>query len=282
MRAVTSKGLEVELRYYPEIKDGIKDGWVVHLIEAAVAGEPAGYIKVSYIPGEKFEQLFATPFDYAVQESGSNLRIRTLLAEKREDDWAPKELRKAIEDTYHFLAREERERLEALDEAGLRERWSERRQFLDDDYRHRHQQFKSFHLDKPRVDYIRVYGDSDVVYYDGGQRKDHRSGRDWRRQGIGTVLYEAAALWMAEQDLYLWAASNWIQSGEARRAWAHLGEKYELVRVLDEGGKERLYLDGRRVSLGRPQSPQFSDLEVAPEARDAQTAPDRQSPQISS
>src|ERR1035437_9981912 len=103
-RTVTDKGLLLELEYHRDLQDGIKEGWIVHLIEAYAGPEPVGYIKISYVPEDRYRQRFATPFDYAVNESGSYLRTRYLLEELPEADWGVTELLKAVEDSYHWLA----------------------------------------------------------------------------------------------------------------------------------------------------------------------------------
>ena len=264
-RALTDKGLEVELRYYPEIRDGIKEGWVVHMIEAWTDGEPAGRIKISYIPTREFGQLFETPADYAIQETGRYLRTRDLRERKRPEEWSAKELRAAIKDSYDWMPYDQEEslraELEALDEAGLRAHWAERRRYLDDRFERQHRDFRDFHLDKPLVDSIRVYGEDDASRYSGGKERLYPLGRDWLRQGVGTVLWEAAAIWMAEQGFFLWASG--IQSDAAKGAWKRLGEKHALGSETDADGRVRHYLDGSQISLRQPGSPQLSDLGAA-------------------
>jgi hypothetical protein len=68
-------------------------------------------------------------------------------------------------------------------------------------YQSRMENFKNFHVDKPIVDYIRVFDNH-------------------RRQRIAIALYEYGAKWMAKKGMKLYASG--IQSDEAQAAWEWL------------------------------------------------------------
>ena len=283
MRAVTSDGLEVDLRYYPDIRGEVQEARAVyHLIEASVVGEPAGYLRIAWLSEQKFQEWFSTPFDYAILESGSYRRIHTLLREKRQDRWSKADLQTAIEDSYGLMHPEEVTRLAELDEAELRERWAARQRSISNQYQKRWQEFKEFTLDKPVVDFVRVYSDSmgDQRRYSGGQEQDFPDGQDWRRHGIGTVLYEAAALQLAEQGLCLWTAGT--QSKAAQLSWKRLDEKHGLEQAEGQGEKGRRYLDGNQIDLARPTAPRLSQLAAAAEPISSPATDELRSPQIPS
>lgn len=262
--ARTASGVEVELRYRWDVDDGINEGWIVHVIEAAVDGAPAGYIKLSYVPKEQQEALFPDPFAYALERTGSFHSIRRLLEERPESEWTEKDLFRAIEDSYRYVGAQMYDELRSLDRDQLQERWQERKRFLKDEYRRRFREFCEFHVDKPLVDFIRVYGPDETRYYRGSDREAFpASGIDFRRQGIGTLLYQAAAVWMAEHGMCLWASG--VQSPDAQHAWEKLASLHELGSVPAPKGserKQRRFLDGTQIQLGVDLPVALSDLEA--------------------
>lgn len=273
----TAKGLEVSLRYRWSIDDGINEGWIVHAIDASIDGDPAGYIKVSYVPKAEQERLFPTPFAYAIERTGSFLRIRHLLKQLPESNWAREDLLTAIEDSYRYVGPQIYDEVWQMDEVALWQRWQERKQFLNDEYRRQFREFVDFHVDKPIVDFIRVYGSEDTRYYRGSDLKRQPAGDlDFRRQGIGTLLYEAAAVWMSEHGMQLWASG--VQSPDAERAWEKLAGIYDLGSApapRSSSRKHRRYLDGSQIRLGiEKELPlQLSDLgESEPALTDAEQA----------
>jgi hypothetical protein len=72
-------------------------------------------------------------------------------------------------------------------------------------------QFKSFHMDRPKVAYVRTmhpYWDWDLE-------------TDWRRKGVATLLYTEGARWLARtKSLPLWAST--LQQREAALAWKNM------------------------------------------------------------
>lgn len=272
-RAVTSKGVEVDLRYYEEIDDGMVEGWRCDLIEAYVGAEPVGYIKVAYVPNQTFAERYPDPFHFAVFERSSNRYsgLRHLLEEKPEQEWGKEDFYKAVETSYLARGWPDYDRLQAADLDQLRSWWQDRKRFLNREHRADMEHFRIWHVDKPRVDFIRVYDQRFGRSYEDGEATIGRydqSSKDWRRHGIGTVLYEAAALWLSERGMVLWASG--LQSHEAEHAWKHLAERYQLG---SEPGKAyrrdepRTFLDGSQVTVGSPQqAPQLEPVDELIEA----------------
>jgi hypothetical protein len=90
----------------------------------------------------------------------------------------------------------------------LTQTWRARRTELDERWAEDYQAFRAFHLDKPTVDFVRVYEPSETLVYNRGQRVDLRQslGYGSRRQGIASSLYECAALWLHEAGWALHAS----------------------------------------------------------------------------
>lgn len=85
--------------------------------------------------------------------------------------------------------------------------------------------FRRFHVDKPLVDYIRVY-------------EEHR------RQKIGLALYTHVARQLAEEGFPLYASG--IQSEAAQAVWAYMREHDFPIRVVrGPYNKSRVILDYR-------------------------------------
>ncbi len=101
--------------------------------------------------------------------------------------------------------------------------------------------FKYGLIDQPCVSYILVFRGLDEFGFQEGPTEI-----DWRRLGIGTALYQAAALWMAERGLTLRASTT--QSGAAKAAWKRMAEsgEFPIVRNVRVGDDLVYALDYRK------------------------------------
>ncbi len=140
-------------------------GWVVHQVVATVNGEEAGYLAISYVPTQKLAEHYPTLIHFAALEGIGSCsafvkdgdRDRLFLGIFRRPTEAPPA---------------ERDR--------LIQQWSLK-------YQDRFDDFQSFHVDRPLVDFIRTN--------DG-----------FRRQHVALALYEEAGRWMAEKGMALHAS----------------------------------------------------------------------------
>ena len=74
----TKKNEPIEFKVHevsPYEKDGLNRGWIVHLIEAFVDGQKAGYIKISYIPDDVFDREYPTVIQFLEKIHGKSLRL---------------------------------------------------------------------------------------------------------------------------------------------------------------------------------------------------------------
>ena len=243
LQRTTNKGLSVQLGFWRNVQDGIKEAWTVELIEAHADGIPAGYLKISYIPTEEMERWYPTAFEYAVREGGRYAGVLGHLLDKPEAEWTREELLESLGHTdpwnhsEYFLAPAQK-RSGRCSDAELRVLWQQRRQSVADEYQERYQRFRSSHEDRPLVDFIRAYAGNEILFYTGGVqvKLPEELKRNCRRLGLGSLLYETGALWMHERGLPLYASG--VQSKEALSAWAGLRQR-GLVKTVEEGGRTR-------------------------------------------
>ncbi|WP_217925158.1 hypothetical protein [Miltoncostaea oceani] len=245
-RITTHKGVELELGYAWDVDDGIAEGWTVHRLGVQARGREAGYLKISYVPADRAARLFPDPFHYALERSGSFYALKRLLERAPEAEWDEPELRAAVESGRGWVPWDEQQRLKGLGACGLRDEWAAVRSRIQEDFAEQHRSFLEFHVDKPLVDYIRVFDGYDC---DGED--------DFRRQGIALSLYAVGARWMAANGMCLWASG--LQSEEAAEAWERLGQTLPIgvapsTNMAGES-RTRRFLDGALLDPIEAQAP---------------------------
>lgn len=224
MKAVTHKGLEVDLLFHeqdPHDQKGQDDGWVCHRIEALVDGQVIGYLKIEYVPSKTFSEKVPSIWHWWSPTRG------------RADDLAevwylahfhlgviPKSLQGRIT-RYLALSRKEHTPtedviladLKALEKQvkgrGIKDPWSE------------FEAFKRNHMDRPKVGYIYTQFPSSLKVRIAKMNGEPVPGPDWRRKGVATLLYTEGAKWLArEKGLPLWAST--LQQDCATSTWTYL------------------------------------------------------------
>jgi hypothetical protein len=260
-KATTDKGLEVVLSFEKE-SEVDERGWVVHEVDAFVGEEQVGYLKISYIPSARFEELLATPLDWAMRYGNRYGTTERLLEEKSERDWDIADYRKVVKDTYDssWISYEIQEKIDALSLEELKAAFEENKKKLNRRYRVEHAGAKAHHVDKPMIDFIRVFDEYE------NSRPEQYHGNDWRRKGIATLLYEAGAIWMSQEGLMLYASG--LQEPAAAAAWKKLEQKHEVTKQYSKyykkGKSPRRYLDGSKIDLILEDlAPTLDDINVA-------------------
>jgi hypothetical protein len=233
----TKNGETIEFKKFPFKENTDERGFIVHHIYAYVGGEEAGYIKVSYVPlnlwTERMKSLwhFVNIFTGCCQLSGLSDN------ELYSDDMIWKKL---IE-PYGFL------RGTDTFESTTAEERSSALKYARENYQNEYDQAYYWHVDKPLVDYIKVYGKYEL---DTGKSK-----KNFQRLGIGTALYKFAARWMAKEfGLKLYASG--IQTLPAKCLWGkmyhsnrfstgfeNIPKKHSMAERVD-----RIFLDYRSKS----------------------------------
>jgi GNAT superfamily N-acetyltransferase len=182
----------------PDSEGDNNRGWRVDRLDAYLNGQ-VGYLKMSYIPHDRFQRYYRTIFNYMAQIQGTHVLpfgqytgLYTELSDKElktllwySQGWTPTE----PEGTHEQLLQMAKQREQDLLNGRVGKLFEE---------------FRAFHVDKPLVDYIHVEP-------------------GFRRQGIGTALYLEGARWMADQGMKLYRSG--VQMDEATAAWEKLAQK---------------------------------------------------------
>lgn len=200
---VSSKRREImialQFERSPDSEGDDNRGWRVDRLDAYLDGKEVGYLKMSCIPRDRFKRYYPTIFNYMAQIQGNCV----LPYEQRASlytDLSDLQLKKLLWASQHWAPSEpDGTREELLGMAQAREK-----ELLKGRVGKLFKEFKTFHVGKPIVDYIRV---EDA----------------YRRKGVGTALYLEGARWMAEQGLGLYRSG--VQTAEAFAAWESLIQK---------------------------------------------------------
>lgn len=231
---VTAKGIPVRMDLYEQVPDGGRDGWVVDLVEAHGPYGPAGYLKISYIPRKNAERLYPDALHYIARERGNGTFKR--LIDIPEERWDRKQLVSALQAASQQWPTPTYEE-ESLNQ--LRQLWERQRALLCSRHDQGYQEFLDFHVDRPLVDFVRVYREGDRSGgWVGGQKVDV-DGAEYGGLGVGTAMYETAALWLAQRGMHLHASG--IQSTSAGEVWARFRERGLVIPAPDS--PERYVLD---------------------------------------
>lgn len=211
----TKLGNEIDFRIHersPRHRDQLGRGWVVHRIEAIIDGEEVGYINISYIPEERFNQQFHSILQYIDKMKGKGLspgkdyNCPHPCSDHLDDLPLAGQVRAIAGLSYStmnmFYQSPSKPKViqpEEMSDSELRKLKDEMIADLKERYGHQFEKFKEFHVNKPLVGYIEVY-------------------EPRKRQRIGAALYEKAARWLAEtKGLKLYASG--IQTDKAKAAW---------------------------------------------------------------
>ena len=208
-----SEDSEKDMKYISTNLPISPSAWIVHKIDALVDNKPVGHLNISYIPKERFDEQYASIFDFI---SGEGQAWAKDFYNMPQEDRL-KEMSKGL-GGWPGLSKEEIGKLSSDEKDKLEKKYTK---IAYVKYKKRFDDFKEFHVDKPLVDYIRVPD-------------------DMRRNRIGVALYEFGARWLAKKGFKLHASG--IQSNEAKASWewlsknkgANIGTEKSLY-----GGKEK-------------------------------------------
>lgn len=231
-RVITAKGVPVDLSYDWDHQDGIQSPFVVHRLSAQVEGEAAGYVKVAYVPRSQMLEELPDALHLALHQRGHQ-RVYDLVRHTPLERWSDDELQSAI-----ACARIP-PGLGRMTRAELVEKWEQAAASLAKRHTDAYAHYIDAHVDKPRVDYIRVFDKGDRTV--PRERDSPRATRSFRRLGVATALYETAARWMAANKMTIWASG--LQQPEAAAAWEKLAARGLVRSVVGADGRGRRFLD---------------------------------------
>lgn len=192
---------DITYKFVADIEGDKNRGWQVDEVKAFYDEKEVGYLKISYIPKERFERQYRSIFDYLYKIEGKHLLPRGV---------DPKKVTAAELRPYLFALQYEAEGWADGDWQKANERWTDQEvmtYFYEVErviYKHnekRFKEFREFHVDKPLVDFIRVQP-------------------EYQRKGVASLLYKLGAKWMASRGMKLFASG--LQSDQAKAAWSKL------------------------------------------------------------
>lgn len=209
----TKDGQEIEMVRIDDSEGDNNRGWRVDEVHAKINGEKVGYIKLSYIPHDRFHRNFPTIFNYLTQIKGRHY----LPYEKRAEhykDLSADELRAMLKYAMHtdrlVPYGKEEDAVSKLSDAEVLDRIRDLEAKFNEGSKGRDfKKFKNFQKDKPLVDFIRVDD-------------------NWQRQRIGDALYREAAKWMKEKGMEVYASG--LQSDSAKKSWEHMKDRVKKAK----------------------------------------------------
>lgn len=256
-------GVELSLHYADPLRDHFHRPndtlWTRIAVEARLTdGTPVGHLKLNYIEAELFDERFGSCFDWIVNyPHAGHMRLAKLIAVP-EAEWDSEHYAKLLAASGTRLG------LRATSRQELEEMWENTKKLLSISSHDRFVAFRDAHRGRPLVEAIRVYDEHDTSRIVDGAvvEMDPPERNAYRKRGIGSCLYEAGALWMAERGLQLWASQS--QSPAARAAWRRLEREHEIgcvtARTASQETYDRRFLDGAKI---QPAKPRLPDLDAA-------------------
>lgn len=230
MRYRTKGGETIEMRHCrqdPNDRTGHDAGYVIRRVDAFIEGNHVGYLKIAYVPSNRLSEVFPTLWHWVRRTQGWMVNLDdpvklwcdahryAQVVPASQPHIAPWSLTRKVAPDLDVIQAD----LDLLEDRPL----------PYGSIRERYQSWCRDQVDRPHVDYIRVFD-------------------KWRRQGIGTTLLDAGARWMADTyGLPLYGSS--LQSNEAKAVWAALlatGEYPADRRRVPWGSQEVPVLDYTR------------------------------------
>lgn len=213
---------------YIDDSEGDKNrGWTVDEVMAFLDGQYVGYLKLSYIPRERFKRYYPGIMNFMGQIGGNHV----LPYKFESTPWQEipvNELRTRIFSMAQ-TARIDWDKCNELQQKAKTGSDEEVRAIVADvekrlwkEFGWKFRRFEKFFVDKPLVDFIRVEGP--------------------KRQGIGTALYRAGYEWMKRKGLKLYASG--CQSDDAKATWKNMSNQFPITRERTQDPFRR----GKRIT----------------------------------
>ncbi len=248
-------GAELTVVRRHDVEGDHNRGWRADLLELLVNGQRAGYLRATFIPGDRWKQRYLDHPGGPLIPWLDHIEGGPFQGDRSDETmWAE------IRQRFSIPEKIPRPKFES---------WLARHRGKDI------QVFTDYFVDKPLVDYIRLYSedeDTERVFprncRDSFERRPLRQG--FQRLGLGRFLYEEMSTWLSESGLKLYASS--LQSPEAAVAWERLASIHpqaigqEEVRISERQRREhnlalargeaddpdprrkRIFLDGAKLS----------------------------------
>lgn len=221
----TKHGQQIRLERHADTEGDDNRGWQVDEVRAFVGDIQVGYLKMSYIPLERYKRYYPSIFNYLDQVGGwsglmGDFKNRAADWHTFDDDRLKKLIKNVEWRGFHNDYSRKPEELDHDHKTLVQ--WAARleAQLLAGRYGEQFKQFRKSHVNKPLVDYIRVAKggrDDAVTRRDQDKLGGPNSSINYRKKGIGRAMYLEGAQWLKEQGMVLRASS--LQQPEAAAAW---------------------------------------------------------------
>ncbi len=206
---------DVRFEYSEDIQGDDNRGWQVDEVKAYLGGDEVGYLKIAYIPAERFKKWYPSILNYIQQIDGNSIfpyKYRGLDWKKIPVDVLQQSVYSMAQAAHVGWDESNRLQQEAKDAPGhwIFDLYSKLEKQIEKEKGPRMRRFKKYFVNNPYVDFIQV----DYHY---------------RNQGIGTALYRAGHAWMKSKGMKLHASGT--QTSDAKRAWQSLERNYPVEKI---------------------------------------------------
>jgi GNAT superfamily N-acetyltransferase len=203
---------DVTFDYFPDFEGDDNRGFQIDKIEASLDGKEAGYLKIGYIPKDRFDARYSNILNFLCNMEG---QVSILPYAYRNLDYhniPPEDLRRTMWHAYSvgfgYVDNETGHQLEQMPLDQVIPTYEKIEKAAKKRYGLRYRQFKNYYVDKAYVDYIRVFP-------------------DFQRNGIGTALYRAGYEWMKKKGIPFYASGT--QTAEAKAIWQKMSQEYPVA-----------------------------------------------------
>jgi hypothetical protein len=199
--------MHVEVVRLPDVEGDANRGWQVDALDLRVDGERAGYLKMSHVPFHRLLQW------YGPEVARTAVQWAALMTQVTSRQFLASGQRLGVHPT--------------LDAQSIDWHWSR----MARDCTLRNGPDLTVHVDRPLVDYIRIYQEGEDIkrlpdfrFRNSMPFGDGVATQDFRRRKLGLLLYVEGARWLAERGLLLHASG--LQEPEAKLSWKSLKRRF--------------------------------------------------------
>lgn len=205
----------VHFEYVEDSEGDNNRGWQVDKVIAYLDGEEVGYLKLAYIPAERFKRWYPSVLNYIQQINGNAI----FPMEYRGIPWTKIPINVLRKSVYHMAleagigwheSNNLQEQAKIAPEKWVYQLYHKLEGEIKKKKGWQFKRFKKYFVDNPYVDYINV-------------------DNNFKRQGIGTALYRAGHEWMKKKGMKLHASTT--QTDYAKAAWKSLERDYPVEKI---------------------------------------------------
>jgi hypothetical protein len=211
------KDTNLSFKCYSHLPDEAQDIWTHKVVELYEKNQPVGYIKLMFYDRTQVKCPIDNVLDYfAIVKSGKNPEAWT---EQKDLDFF---------NQFKFLNPVEE---------------------IKNNYLREYKEFVSLWDNKPTVEIVRVYSETDknsVKHDNFPSTLEEREPKNFKNKGLGKTLYLAAALWMKEEKKSVYSSIKQTQDGQ--NMWKSIQKNPHFILSCETIAKT---LNGKPVEIIR-------------------------------